>query len=117
MPPGSTPLLETGELRNSISWDAPIHEGRETVGYVGSTDPKSVFHELGTVRIPPRPFLSTAAAQQEEKIHDIMGRLIHAALIHGGPNYHELKAVLHILRHVWQETKKLGHELTKGPDE
>jgi hypothetical protein len=73
------------------------------------------------VRIPPRPFLSSAAAQQEEKIHDIMGRLVEAALIHGGPHYGELRAVLHILHHVWVETKKtareIGRALEKGGDE
>jgi HK97 gp10 family phage protein len=114
---GDTPLLETGELRSSISWDAPHHEGRETVGYVGSDNMKAVYHELGTVRIPPRPFLSTAAAQQEEKIVEMAGKLIEAALIHGGPNYHELKMLMHVLHHVWQETKKFGRQLTKEPDE
>jgi hypothetical protein len=38
------------------------------------------------------------------------------ALIHGGPNYHELKMLMHVLHHVWQETKKLGRELVKEPD-
>jgi hypothetical protein len=45
------------------------------------------------------------------------GKLIEAALIHGGPNYHKLKTLMHVLHLVVEEGKKLGHELTKGPDE
>lgn len=36
------------------------------VGYVGSDNPKGVWHEGETPRIPPRPFLSTAAASKIE---------------------------------------------------
>jgi hypothetical protein len=44
----NTPLLETGEMRNSIEWQAHgLH------GEVGSNLDKAVWHELGTSRIPP----------------------------------------------------------------
>ena len=39
---GAGPLLETGELRASIEWNA---EGNE--GFVGSNNDKAVWHELG----------------------------------------------------------------------
>jgi hypothetical protein len=53
---GDGPLLETGELRASIEWNA---EGKE--GHVGSNNDKAVWQELGTARIPPRSFLMGAA--------------------------------------------------------
>jgi hypothetical protein len=46
---GNTPLLETGELRDSIEWTAHGLEGS-----VGSNSDKAVWQELGTKTIPPR---------------------------------------------------------------
>jgi hypothetical protein len=57
---GGGPLLETGEMRASIEWNA---EGKE--GHVGSNNDKAVWLELGTVRIPP--FLKGAAMRMEGK--------------------------------------------------
>ena len=31
---GNTPLLETGEMRASIEFTAPVHDGSDIVGYV-----------------------------------------------------------------------------------
>ncbi len=56
---GDTPLLETGHMRDSISHEVnPFSVVAEVI--VGSTDKKAVWQELGTSRIPPRPFLSLA---------------------------------------------------------
>lgn len=54
---GDTPLLETGEMRDSIRSIAALSVlGAE--GLVYSTDPVAVYQELGTSRgIPPRSFL------------------------------------------------------------
>ena len=58
------PLLRTGELRDSISWEhrSPI----STV--VGSTSEIAVYQELGTVRIPPRPFLGSTITEDEKEL-------------------------------------------------
>jgi hypothetical protein len=40
---------------------APVNEGGEIYGLVGSNDMKAVYQELGTSKIPPRPFISAAA--------------------------------------------------------
>lgn len=61
---GDSPLLETGELRHSIQWTAHGNEGP-----VGSNLDRAVWMEFGTSRIPPRPFLSMAAQDQEKAIH------------------------------------------------
>jgi len=39
------PLLETGELRDSIKWNAD-----ETEGYVGADNEKVKWHEFGTTK-------------------------------------------------------------------
>jgi len=65
---GDTPLLETGELRDSI---------KRSVGHdeavVGSDNDKALYHELGTSKIPPRPFLMGAAMHKEAEVRHILG--------------------------------------------
>ena len=58
-PPGtnpSLPALRTGALRASIRQAAQADRA-----VIASTSPIAVYQELGTARLPPRPFLSTAA--------------------------------------------------------
>jgi phage gpG-like protein len=76
----NTPLLETGELRGSIEWNA---EGNE--GFVGSNLEKAVWHELGTSRIPPRPFLMGAAIRMEPLIHAMAAKAVMAVMAESGP--------------------------------
>lgn len=65
---GDTPLLETGELKASIERNNDAHEA-----YVGSNNPKAVWHELGTSRIPPRSSLGGAARHKEPAVVRILG--------------------------------------------
>jgi phage gpG-like protein len=108
---GNTPLLETGALRDSIEWQAPFHEGGETVGYVGSNHPEATWHELGTSRIPPRPFLASAAMGKESEIHEIIGRLVFGAMIRGGPEYREFMEILHAFKRAYHAGKELLDEV------
>jgi phage gpG-like protein len=56
----NTPLLETGEMRSSIEWNADSNHG-----YVGSNSDVAVVQELGTSRgLPPRSFLALAAQEE-----------------------------------------------------
>jgi HK97 gp10 family phage protein len=66
---GDTPLLETGDLRNSIKYSVSEHEFT-----VGSNSPKALWHELGTSRVPPRSFIGGAAQAKLNEIHEIMGK-------------------------------------------
>jgi phage gpG-like protein len=75
---GDSPLLETGDLRDSIE-----REVQHDAAYVGSNSKKAVWHELGTSRIPPRPFLGTAAAAKHAEIGEMIGAKFHALLIKG----------------------------------
>ena len=78
----NTPLLETGELRDSIE-----HNSDQFEGYVGSNNPKAEWHEFGTRRIPPRSFLGAAAGLEGPKIErmagEVMRSVIDGALIGG----------------------------------
>lgn len=51
--PTPSPLLRTGEMRDSI-----VAEVADLTLVVGSDDKKALYQEMGTSRIPPRPFLS-----------------------------------------------------------
>jgi hypothetical protein len=65
------PLLRAAQMRESIS--AEVDAGTLT-GVVGATDPVAIFQELGTERIPPRPFLSTAMLGAEPVAEIFFGR-------------------------------------------
>jgi hypothetical protein len=107
----NTPLLETGEMRDSIEHTVVDREH----GYVGSNSDTAVWQELGTSRIPPRSFLATAAMQEEPKIHAMAGELITAAIggaLVGG-ELGELFHLAHKLGHAAHEVKKQWEDLTR----
>ena len=108
----NTPLLETGELRASIEWNA---EGNE--GHVGSNNDKAVWHELGTSRIPPRSFLMGAAMRMEVKIHAMAARAVMAVLAGRGLHSSELSELIHLLRHVGHAVKEATETILDGPDD
>ncbi len=64
---GDTPLLDTGELKASITHNSDRHEG-----YVGSDNKKATWHEFGTSKIPARPFLGGAVAHDGQKAADMI---------------------------------------------
>jgi HK97 gp10 family phage protein len=101
----NNPLLRTGELRSSIG-----HYVDGDVGYVGTNDPNAKYHEFGTSKMPPRPFLGPAVDAAGPKIEKMAGRMVMGAMLHGGPAYHELKEVLHVLKEVYHEGKEAAEE-------
>jgi phage gpG-like protein len=103
----NTPLLETGEMRASIEWNA---EGDE--GFVGSNNDKAVWHELGTSRIPPRPFLMGAAMRMEPLIHAMAAKAVMAVLAGRGLHSSELGELIHLLKHAAHEVKETVKEMT-----
>jgi phage gpG-like protein len=68
---GDSPLLETGELRDSI-----VHNSDEHEAHVGSNNPKMRWHEFGTKRMPPRPILGVAVVQAEAAIVAAVGNVV-----------------------------------------
>jgi hypothetical protein len=102
-------LLETGELRDSIHWNA---EGAE--GHVGSDLDKAVFHELGTAKIPPRSFLLASAQHEARAIQKMAGQTV-AAMV-GGHGHSDLERILHIIKHAAHDLKEFAEDVLEGPD-
>ena len=73
--PHDQPWAQTGALRDSIAAQA---NGLEAV--VGSNDPAAAPQEMGTSKIPPRPFLTPAATAEGEAIARAVGDAVSAAL-------------------------------------
>lgn len=102
--PANEPLLRTGDLRDSIAIDAPHRNGREVFGYVFSNNPIAKFQELGTVSIPPRPFLSTAAMECEPQVHRILAAAFFEA------RFREWGAISRAISVTWGAAKDLAEE-------
>lgn len=72
----NTPLLESGALRASISWNADRNQG-----FVGTNDGVGVSMELGTSRgAPPRSFLALAAEIEGPAVAKMMSKVVGAAI-------------------------------------
>ena len=112
----NTPLLETGEMRDSIEWNAD-----EKHGYVGSNDDKAVFQELGTSRgIPPRSFLGAAAALEGPAVAKMMEKVVGAAIggrLANGSQVGEFFELARVLGHVAHEIKERASDLLNSDEE
>jgi HK97 gp10 family phage protein len=75
---GESPLLVTGELYASIG-----HQVRGNEAVVGSTSDVAVYQELGTSKIPPRPFIGPAAFKNKDRIAKILGDAVVHAMEYG----------------------------------
>jgi hypothetical protein len=84
-PPGAAghdePWLRSGALRDSVEAQA---DGLQAA--VGSSDPAAVPQELGTARMPARPFLAPAAAAMGEEVARAVGAAMAAALRGDSPD-------------------------------
>ena len=108
------PLKRTGHLKNSIGHYVQ-HEGiYNVVGYVGTDDPNGKYHELGTGRIPPRPFLGPATMQSEHEIHEMARRYVAAAISREGSEFLE---VLHLAKEAAHHVKEAVEDFVDEPDE
>ncbi len=106
---GDTPLLDTGELKASISWNA---EGNEA--FVGTDDPKAAFHEFGTLHIPPRSFLGGAIQHESAKIRSMAARIAAAAIAGALGGKSELAELLHLAK---DTAKDVLHEARDAVEE
>ena len=68
------PLLRTGELKDSIKGEAESVPGGVR-GVVGTDDPTAIWHEMGTSKMPARPFLGPAMMLTEPAIGAALGAL------------------------------------------
>jgi hypothetical protein len=74
--PSPSPLVRSGVMLASFQHEVD-HAGLTAIA--GSTDPKMLWHELGTVKMAPRPVWGPAAFKSQEAI----GRLIGTAAVAG----------------------------------
>ena len=75
-----TPLLETGAMRDSIEKELDPIEMKVTVG---SKSKIALWQELGTSRIPPRPFLSLAMHRALPFAAETFGKVAATILMSG----------------------------------
>lgn len=76
--PADAPLEASGEMRDSISH---VTHGLEAI--IGSTDPKMVYHEFGTPKMPARPVMGPAVFRNKEYIRRTIGHAAVSGLIGG----------------------------------
>jgi phage gpG-like protein len=108
-------LLESGKLRASIQWNS---EGNQ--GWVGSDNDKAIWHEFGTSKIPPRPFLAGAAAAKEDEIHRMARKAVVAVMLGKGLHSSEMAELLHLLhtiRHVGHAVGEAVDTVLDGPED
>ncbi len=73
---GDTPLLDTGEMKESIKHTVvSSHEG-----YVGTNSTYAKYQEFGTSKIPPRPFLGGAIHAKRDEVVKCFGHAIEATV-------------------------------------
>ena len=106
-----TPLLETGALRDSIG--IKLYENR---GIVGTNNEVAPFHEFGTSKMSPRPFMLPSALLATGQIEKSAKKYIGAALAGRGMHatgLHELLRAIRLLIEVAREVHRIGKSLTK----
>jgi phage gpG-like protein len=84
--PANSPLLASGEMQKSIQ-----HEVSALTAIIGSTDKKMVYHEFGTVRIPPRPVMGPAAYRNKDFILETIGHAVVSGIVGGSLSGRVLK--------------------------
>lgn len=73
--PADEPLLRTGAMRDSIHHTATHNEA-----HIGSDSQIAVWHELGTSRFVPRPFLEPALKEKTPEVLKTIGDVVHGKL-------------------------------------
>ncbi len=70
------PLLRTGEMRDSIE-----HRTGDMEAFIGTDSPIAPYHEFGTDKMPPRPFIGPALVKNKENIEKIIGGFAASAMV------------------------------------
>jgi phage gpG-like protein len=79
------PLLRTGGLRDSIT-----HETRGLTAVIGTDSDVAVYQELGTAKIPPRPFLGAALYEELDAIKERLGHATVYGIVGGNQLSHDI---------------------------
>jgi phage gpG-like protein len=112
----NTPLLETGEMRDSI--EHTVVDSNH--GYVGSNSDIAVYQELGTSRgLPPRSFLGLAAQIEGPDVAKVVARTVGAAIgaALSGSRVVATIEMLHFVGEALKPIKELGEDLVTTDEE
>jgi hypothetical protein len=109
------PLLETGEMRDSIEHTVIDSSHAE----VGSNLDRAVWHESGTSRVPPRPFLSLAAHQEGPQVAKMVAKTVGAAIVGGlaGSRVHDFFEIAHIAGEALHSIRETASDLVESDEE
>jgi hypothetical protein len=73
--PVPSPLLRTGEMQQSIKHEVNPFAAFAMTVTIGSDDKRAFFQEMGTSRIPPRPFIAPAMLRSLPIAERIFGEI------------------------------------------
>lgn len=79
------PLLREGDLRDSIE-----HEVSELEAVIGTNSDIAEYHEFGTSKMPPRPFMGPALVRNHDAIIEELGGAVVRGLIGGNVIHNSL---------------------------
>ena len=105
------PLFETGELQASYTYVMALNK-RET--WVGSNNPKAVWHEWGTGGphpVPPRPVLQGAWDYNRAEIEVMAGRTMWSIVAAGALRSRELRELIHLANKVYHEVEEFDRTM------
>jgi hypothetical protein len=105
------PLLREGTLRDSIGIKIS-HDGLEA--QIGTDDERGPWFELGTSRMPARPFLTPAAIKMAPKIQKAAGRAAVSVLLGRGLMSAEMRDLMELL-HLTKEAAEYAKEQVVNP--
>jgi HK97 gp10 family phage protein len=111
------PLLNTGELKASISAEVHMSGPEHGVARIGTPLERGFFAEFGTRHEPPRPWLLPAVLESRKDINRIVKKHIHTAWTSAGRDnqmlhlLHALRILLHAARELWSHT--IGEDFGK----
>jgi phage gpG-like protein len=110
----NTPLLESGKLRASISHTV-IDSSH---GEVGSDLDRAVWHEQGTSRVPPRPFLSLAAHQEGPAVAKMVAKTMGLSIAAGlaGSRVHDFFEIARLAGEALHSIRETASDLVESDE-
>ena len=111
--PANEPLLRTGEMRDSISHEITI-PGEEAI--VGSESDIALYQELGTDKVPPRPFLMPSVFYLKKPIEQMIGVVVGSAVAGASIEREILRLLLDSARRAGRTAKDIFNDQTETPE-
>jgi hypothetical protein len=111
--PANEPLLRTGAMRDSISYEITA-PGEEAI--IGSDSDIALYQELGTSHIPPRPFLMPSVIYCEKAAEALIGKILGVTIAGHSIEAEIMKIAIETAEHA-SETAKEITQYNRASDE